>query len=202
MVRFSSNLKRPKVVAKQSVPLLSKEAPSISTLPKSKASQILGLHAHARSLPNSPHVASITVHEIGLSTDQAVRKLIEEIDRVLHLKTRLTFNSRIKLTSFLRYATLFALTISNFGLFCGFILLFELIFIELIEKKRMKSSVPDSMKEIRNKLRRIDKKLLSNDPNYLESLYSTVHKLYKFINIYSLFRCLRFLCRQLRVTRA
>lgn len=179
MVRFSSNLKRPKVVAKQNAPLLSKEAP----VHASKISQIQGLHSHTRSLPNSHHVSSITVHEIGLSTEHAVRKLIEEIDRVLHLKRLKHSSSRIKLTSFLRYATLLVLTIlplrwsnSSFqmGLFCGLILISELIFIELIERKRMKSSVPDSMKEIRNKLRRIDKKLLANEANDLESLYTTV----------------------------
>lgn len=188
MVRFSSNLKRPKVVAKQSGPLISKEAPVISTFPKSKVSQIRGatnhqiIHNHTRSLPTSPHPSSITVHEIGLSTGQAVKKLIEEIDRVLQIKPLRKLNET-KLSGLLRQFCLLVLTVLSLwtdpsrilGLFCGFILIAEFIFVELMERKRMNNSVPDSIKEIRSKLRRIDKQLLAESLD-LEALYTTVHK--------------------------
>ena len=183
MVRFSSNLKRPKVVVKQNVPLMSKEAPSNFTFAQSKFSQFTINHGHTRSTPTSPNVSSILVQEIGLSTGQAVKKLIKEIDRILKLYPikRPSNSFTAKLSFLLRYASLLTLTIlsqcanfsSQMGLFSGFILISEYIFIELMEKKRMNSSVPNSMKAIRNKLRTIDKSLLVDSLD-LDSLYTTV----------------------------
>ena len=196
MVRFSSNLKRPKVVAKQSFPLISKEAPTTSTFSKSKLSQIHQInHTHTRSLPTSPHASSIIVHEIGLSTGQAVKKLIEEIDRVLQLKpNKLELSFKMKLSFLLRCLSLLTLTVLSLwtnssrkmGLFCGFMLISEFIFIELMERKRMKTSVPDCMKEIRSKLRRIEMNVLAETID-LEALYTTVRTMLGFIYISCIF---------------
>lgn len=168
MVKFSSNLKRPKVVSKQTGPFVSKEAP-----PNYKLHQN---HSLTRSLPSSPHSSSIVVQEIGLSTGQAVKKLIEEIDRILQIK-RNHFNYKFNINQFLRYFSLLTMTVfsreDNVGWFYGFILFSEVIFIELIERRRRASSVPDSMKEIKKKLRLIDKSILSETID-LDNVYSQV----------------------------
>ena len=91
MVRFSSNLKRPKVVAKQSGPLISKEAPVIPHFQNQKfhkfaVQQITKLSTITHDPYRRARIpSSITVHEIGLSTGQAVKKLIEEIDQFFKL---------------------------------------------------------------------------------------------------------------------
>lgn len=186
MVRFSSNVKRPKAVVKQNQPVISKEAPPTIQIPKQKqprnrVNSYYG-HAHSRSLPSNPHQISF-IQEIGLSSGQAIKKLIEEIDRILlkHKSAKKTLKA-FDIIPLLRYSSILLLAIVSlwkrenlsFGLFCSFILCCEIFFIEIIEAKRGSTVVSNSIREIRNNLRKLDKLLLSGtiQPN---SLYSLVN---------------------------
>lgn len=181
MVRFSSNLKRSKAVIKQSTPLLSKEAPasniSTAALHHQKRLQQMS-HTHSRSLPTN---ATAVTHqeEIGLSSGQALKKLIEEIERIL----KQDYSSKNKSNSkfILRFASLLllaALSIYklrnwNLGLFCSLVFVFEFFFIEIIENKRSAGLIRDSINEIRKKMRILDKTVLAGTID-LKELYSIV----------------------------
>lgn len=201
MVRFSSNAKRPKAVVKHNSPAISKEAPPTiqSTKQKQHRNRTISAftgHAHTRSLPSNPHQISV-IPEIGLTSEQAIKRLIEEIDRVL-LKHEKSKKNQICLLPFLRYFSLFLISIWkqqktwSFGLFCSLISGFEAFFIEFLEKNNSNRSVSNSIKEIRNNLRKLDKSILSGtiQPN---SLYSTVSTLnHKTVTKY--FFCLELQC--------
>lgn len=178
MVRFSSNLKRPKAIVKQNSSHLSKEAPT--TTAATNISRLLQniSHTHTRSLPTNSNVAA--VQEIGLTSEQALKKLIEEIDRLLKQKN---CSKKAKDRNFnLRYSSLLLLagwSISkmknwSLGLFCLAVLFIEMFFIELIERKRKIGAVKASVEEIRKKMRKLDKSLLAGTAD-LEALYTTVY---------------------------
>ena len=180
MVKFNSNLKRPKVVIKQTTPLLSKEAPSanISTSNLSHQKRLQQIsHSHSRSLPTNSGI--VKQDEIGLSSGQALKKLIDEIDRIL--KQHEPFKNKDNLNYILRYASLLLLAGLNIfkqenlylGLFCFLVFLVEFVFIERIEKKRAVSTVRSSIKEIRHKMRILDKAFLARKIN-LDELYAIV----------------------------
>lgn len=207
MVRFSSNLKRPKAVVKQSTPLLSKEAPasniSAAALHHQKRLQQAS-HSHSRSLPTNS--TSVTQQEeIGLSSGQALKKLIEEIDRILKQQYKSSKNN-IKSSFILRFASLLLLAaLSIFklrnwylGLFCSLVFIIEFFFIEIIEKKRATGVVRDSINEIRKKMRALDKAILAGTVD-IDELYSIVPVTYLvFLFIY---RISKFHYHQPLVTR-
>ena len=176
MVRYGSNVKRPKsVIIKQNFPVLSKEAPTSTSTQSSKQklrnrnTSIYGHHhTPSLSLPSNPHHLPV-INEIGLTSTQAIKKLIEEIDRILK-EPNTQKMKRTRMSSMLRYFSLISFSIRSlwklenftFGIFCAGLLLSELILIEFIEKINVENSVKNSIKEIRNKLRKLDKSLLSN----------------------------------------
>lgn len=177
MVRFSSNLKRPKAISKQSSSLLSKEAPTTNISSQQRILKNYS-HAHTRSLPSNSSAVAVVVQEIGLTSEQALKKLIEEIDRLLKEKP---FQLEQKQNFTLRYSSLLLLatwSIVKFGnwslgLFCIVVLFMEFFLIEIIEKRRATEAVRNSIKKIRKKMRQMDKSLLAGSLD-LETLYSIV----------------------------
>lgn len=201
MVRFSSNLKRPKAIAKQNNLHLSKEAPTTA------ANRLLQniSHMHSRSLPTNSNVAA--VQEIGLSSGQALKKLIEEIDRLLKMKNSFKrendrhYNWRYSSLLLLAGWSIFKLKNWSLGFFCFVVFFLEIFFIEIIEKKRANGAVSTSIREIRKKMRNLDKSLLAGTVD-LEKLYSTVKERMtsKNCNLF-IFRNLKCQCLQQRVIR-
>lgn len=185
MVRFSSNLKRPKAIIQQKYPFLSKEAPVFNQKHQQREQRAYNVsHSHSHSLPANYAVGATIVEEIGLTSEQALKKLIGELDRILKQKS--TFKTIDQKSGFtLRYFSLFVFAswslfkLGNWrlSLFCGLILALEIGLIEFIEKKRSAGAVRSSIKEIREKLRKIDKSLLSGSID-LDTLYSLVTSKY------------------------
>lgn len=196
MVKFSSNVKRPKALLKQNSKHLSKEAPVLhhketlkqrainynsdtstftSSNPHSSHS-----HSHARSLPSNPRVS--VIEEVGLASSTAIKALIEEIDKCLSNSStrRIVLNDISGIVLLIRYLNLLVMTIWGFRslnwslfAFSGSFLLLELIFVELIEGTRKIQVIPKAIKRIRSKLRKLDKSLLSGSVN-LDELYRSV----------------------------
>lgn len=207
MVRFSSNVKRPKAVIKQNNPLISKEAPAnIGTTSHNHYPPPHAPHGHSRSLLSNNEISII--QEIGLSSSQAMKKLIEEIDRLLRDKRPLHTSRPGRNVPVLRYLSLLTsatwalwkLENWSIGIFCISILAAELLFIEFIERLRAKGAVLGSIKTIRSKLRKLDKSLLSGKSN-LDSVYSLVphtYKTFKFLIIFIVeLQCTSVYCHKL-----
>ena len=212
MVRSGSNSKRVKSNLKHHY---SQEAPAnlnFYSTPKATAAKKgfnlsnsnYGNHSHSHSLSLAPHHFSET---IGLSSSQAIKRLVEEIDRIIANKKRNDdFLIKLELKSGLRYALLIILSSiyvnrgGSFGWVCLAVLVTEIVFIEIIEKRRKRIETVSAVEAVRAKLRAMDKSLLAGTLQ-AESIYSIKVISYQLYSEFIYAYIIRFLYIIFRISR-
>ena len=197
MVRFGSNLKRPKTISRH---VVNKEPALAINVTRStykssenqqhqhQPQQIRQRHAvqNRANEPEHPSNTEISTVLMGLTSGQAIKKLIEEIDRLLKEQARKQKYTGIDQTVVLlvlRYLCILLLTIRSFslralnrpiGIFFGSLLLLEILFIEFVERRRKRNSITWAIEQIKNELKKLDKALLTGKTS-LNSLYELVN---------------------------